>query len=77
MLTVNLLTHPLLWLANLPSTGSWLGAEGLVALVEGLTVAGWLGGRSLGVGLAAAAAANAVSAAAGFAFAAWCVSGCF
>lgn len=77
VLTVNLLTHPLLWMANLPSTGSWLGAEGSVALVEGLTVVGWLGGRSLGASLAASAAANAISAGAGFVFAGWCVSGCF
>jgi hypothetical protein len=70
VLGVNLLTHPALFLMEIPGTPSLLAAEVVVAVVEALAVTAWLGRSALVRGLLASLAANTVSTLAGLALSA-------
>ena len=66
VLGANLITHPVLFLADPRSGATTLAAEVAVSLVEGLVVAAWLGRPAFARALIASGCANALSTAAGF-----------
>ena len=71
VLAVNLLTHPALFLLDLPSDIALIEAEVVVAVTEGVGVALWLGKPAIVRAQVASFGANLLSTAAGLALGAW------